>query len=248
MITYDSSLKIFSSSLIGDERFLSGFSTKELGDGIKKETITGFLKDNEINYSQLVILNQIHSTNILIIDKNIQDKLIRLEDTDGVITNKTKTVLTTRTADCLPIIYCDKENGLIAISHQGWRGSLKKMAKKMINEMIKKGANKEKIIVAIGPGINQCCYDINDDRYHQFLEEFDGYSDKVLQMRHGKRYLNLTLLNYLQLMEAGIDKNNIDYFPFCTRCDQQRFFSFRRDKKKEFGELFSFVIRYTDRL
>jgi len=118
------------------------------------------------------------------------------------------------------------------------------MAVKMVEEMVANGGSRQSIVAAIGPGINQCCYDIDDDRYYQFLEELDGYSDKVFLVHHGNKYLNLSMLNYLQLIKAGISKKNIDYFPFCTKCDKKRFFSYRRDKKAEFGEMFSFIMRY----
>ncbi len=243
MITYNSDSKIFTSSLINDSSFISGFSTRELMDGNKVGNIINFLKENEILHKSLICLGQIHSTNIEFVS-NDNNQVLKIDDTDGVITDRPEIVLSVKTADCLPIIYVDKKNRLIGISHQGWRGSLKQMAVKMVNQMVEHGGNKKEIKIVIGPGINQCCYNIDDDRYFQFLNELDGYSEKVFSVRHGKKYLNLTFLNYLQLINTGIKKENIDFFPFCTFCDKRRFFSFRRAKNKDFEEMFSFVIRY----
>ena len=72
--------------------------------------------------------------------------------------------------------------------------------------------------------------------------EFDGYADKIFHRHQGKLHLNLALLNYLQTKELGVPEKNIDHFPFCTRCDKKRFFSFRRDKKQDYGEMFSFIV------
>ena len=243
MITYDSDLKIFYSTKINDGKFFAGFGTKDLGDGRNLRNIFEFLYQNEIDYKKLVVLDQIHSVNVEFFNSFKNNKLEKIEETDGVITNKKGIVLSVRTADCLPITFVDKSSGLIGISHQGWRGSLKKMVIRMINKIIEKGGKKENILAAIGPGIGACCYNINEDRYYQFLEEFNGYSDKIFQIRRGERYLNLMWFNYLLLIEAGIKKENIDFFPFCTSCDKKRFFSFRRDKKKDYGEMFSFVLR-----
>lgn len=244
MILYNTDLKIFTSSLVSsDPHIVSGYSTKSLGDGNKIGSIMAFFKENDISYKNIVSLGQIHSTNIEFI-KSAADTLIKIEDTDGVITNLKDVALTVKTADCLPIIYSDEKNGLIAISHQGWRGSLKKMVVKMVDRLIKNGANLNDIKIAIGPGINQCCYDVDDDKYYQFLEELDFYSEKIFSVFHGKKHLNLLLLNYLLLLDRGIKKENIDFFPFCTFCDKDRFFSFRREKKKDFEEMFSFIIRY----
>ena len=243
MITYNPDLKIFYSSKINDRDFFSGFGTKELGDARKPDNILQFFQKISFNIERLVVMEQIHSTNIDVYEVERANKIEKIDDCDGVISKKNNCLLTARTADCLPIIFVDKKQGIIAISHQGWRGSLKNFVKKMVEEMVKQGADKNELIVAIGPGIGPCCYDIDDDRYYQFLEEFDGYSTQIFQMRGGKRYVDLSRLNFLLLADAGIKKENIDYFPFCTFCDQKRFFSFRRDRQHNFGEMFHFIIK-----
>ena len=244
MIKYDDNLKIFSSSLINDNSFFSGFGTKLVGDGRKLENILNFFSSNNLTYKKLVIPEQIHSVNIEVFELKIKENLEKISETDGVITKEPGVVLTVVTADCSPIIFSDKKNSIIGISHQGWRGSVKRMVQKMVKKMIEVGGNSESIKVAIGPSIGECCYNINEERYYEFREEFDGYSDKIFHLRGGKRHLNLALLNYLLLLEKGIKKENIDYFPFCTKCDKNRFFSFRRDKKgKQYGEMFSLIMK-----
>jgi YfiH family protein len=147
------------------------------------------------------------------------------------------------TADCCPIIFAEKKEGIIGISHHGWRGSVKKFAVKIIDRMIDEGARKENINIAIGPAIGECCYDVDNDRYYEFREEFDGFTNKIFHHRGGRWHLNLAMLNYLLLLEVGIKKENIDFFPFCTKCDKDRFFSFRRDRKTIHSEMFSFITR-----
>jgi YfiH family protein len=244
MIKYDNNLKIFSSSLINDDfYFISGFSTKALGDGRKINVIFDFFQKNKFSFKKIVVLEQIHSTNINFFNSKTNSILEKISDTDGVITKDKETVLIVRNADCLPLVFVEKENGLIGISHQGWRGSIKRMAKKMVDKMLELGGKKEKIIVGFGPAIGQCCYHIDEERYYQFKQEFDGYSDKIFSYRQGKIFLNLSLLNYLLLLDEGVSEKNIDFFPFCTKCDKNRFFSFRRDNKKNYGEMFNFIFK-----
>lgn len=243
MITYDSDLKIFSSSLINDENYFSGFATRQLGDGKKQiENIFKFFDANNINYSKIIIPEQIHSTNIELFRSTTKEKLEKIEETDGVITKEKGAALIVVTADCCPIMFNDKTSKIIGISHQGWRGSVKRMAQKMVNKMLETGSEIDNIKVAIGPSIGECCYDIDDDRYYEFREEFNGYSEQIFHRRGGQWHLNLAKLNFLLLQEKGIKKENIDFFPFCTKCDKDRFFSFRRDKKLTEGEMFSFII------
>lgn len=244
MIIYDSNHKYFYSSLINDEKYFGGFGTKTLGDGRNIDTAINFSQENISSFKTIAIPEQIHSVNVTEFSANLIDNIEKVTETDGLITKDLNSVLTVITADCVPIMFVEKSQNIIAISHQGWRGSVKRMAQKMVKEIIKLGGNKEKIVASIGPSIGQCCYDIEDDRYYEFFEEFDGYAKKIFQRHQGKLHLNLTLLNYLQLKEAGILERNIDFFPFCTHCDKKRFFSFRRGKNNiDYGEMLSFIVR-----
>jgi len=243
MIVYDSFLKIFYSTSFNGDNYFSGFATKQLGDARKIENIFNFFNKNKISYKKIVVAEQIHSSNIKEIGFSNKGNFEKVEDTDGLLTKEKNIVLIVRTADCLPIIYVEKNQGIIAISHNGWRGTIKKISYKIIEKMVELGANISFIKVAIGPGIGQCCYSIDEDRYYQFKDEFDGYSDKIFRWYKGKWHLNLLLLNYLLLLDYGVKKENIDYFPFCTSCDGKRFFSFRKDNKKDYGEMSSFIER-----
>ncbi len=243
MINFDNQLKIFYSDKINDGAFFSGFGTKYLGDAKKPGTISNFFFQNNYLFDKMIILEQIHSANVFFYKKTNDQKIEVIEETDGVVTDELNTLLTIKTADCLPFIFTDKISGIIGLAHIGWRGSIKRLAQRMIEKMVDSGAKEENIIVAIGPGIGSCCYDVTDDRYYQFLEEFNGYSEKIFRFQGTKRYVDLTRLNYLLLVESGVKKDNIDFFPFCTFCDKARFYSFRRDKKEEFGEMFHFIIK-----
>ena len=241
MIIFNSDLKSYSSSKIDNRIFISGFTTRETGDARKISTLLNFFSDINLVYKQIVILEQIHSVNVSLYEKQSEEKLVKIDETDGVITKEKGVILTVRTADCVPMIFSDKKNSIIGISHQGWRGGLKRMAQKMAQKMIEIGAEKSYLTVAIGPSIGDCCYDVDDDRYYSFLEEFNGFSDKIFHMHGGKRHVNLSLLNFLLLVESGIKAKNIDFFPFCTKCYHQRFFSYRRDNKNDYGEMLSFI-------
>lgn len=242
MIIYDPNLKILSPTLINDSRFFTGFGTKGLGDARHLENVSNFFSMNNIAYKKIVTPEQIHSTNISLFTSQDNEKINKIEETDGLITKDPGVILTVITGDCCPLIFADKKSGIIGIAHLGWRGSVKRMAQKMIDRMVSSRANVDSIKVALGPSIGECCYDVDDSRYYEFVEEFDGYSEKIFHRRHGKLHLNLTLLNYLLLLEKGVKKENIDYFPFCTKCDKNRFFSFRRDKKQDYGEMLSFIM------
>ncbi|OGK10022.1 hypothetical protein A2767_00085 [Candidatus Roizmanbacteria bacterium RIFCSPHIGHO2_01_FULL_35_10] len=244
MIVYNSDLKIFCSTQINDGKFFSGFSTSDLGDARNLNIVTNFFNQQNIPFTKLIYLEQIHSINVEILENiKTENNLEILKDSDGVITNNLKTILIVRNADCVPLIITDKTRGYIGISHQGWRGSLKNMSEKMVNTFLNLGSKVEYLTGAIGPAIGACCYDVDDDHYYEFLEQFEEFSEKIFMRKKGRWHINLALLNYLQLVKSGVSKKNIDFFPFCTKCDSKRFFSRRRAKSKDFPEMFNFIIK-----
>lgn len=245
MIQFDSNLNIFYSSLIADKTFSCGFTTKICGDMRRTENIDAFFSSANLFPKTIVLPEQIHSVNIAVFNppKEQAHPIEILEDTDAVLTDLPHVALIVRTADCVPVIFIDKKKSILGISHQGWRGTLKKMVCLVIKKMKDLGSKPEDIRVSIGPSINDCCYSIDEDRRYEFLSEFNGYSNRVLFARRGQTYLNLPLLNYLLLVEEGVRKEAIDYFPFCTSCDEERFFSYRRDHKKNYGNMLHFIVR-----
>ncbi len=246
MILYNQILKAYYSTLVNSDKFFFGFSTREIGDGRRIETIFNFLNQHKISFEKVIIPEQIHSANVELVEKkNNPEIILRANDTDAVITKKINYLLTVVTADCLPIIFIEEKTGIIAISHQGWRGTIKKIGLKIIDQIISLGGNINKIKIIIGPGIGQCCYSINEERYYQFLEEFDGYSKKIFFWRKNQIFFNLLKLNYLLFINKEIKKENIDFFPFCTFCQKDKFFSYRRYKQKNdhYGEMLSFVMK-----
>lgn len=234
MIIYDPQHHYFSPTQIDKNGAYAGFSTSYYGDGRNGTNLRRLIPPP---YS-IVRLRQTHSTNIHI----LESYQAAIEDTDGVITDLKNVALTAVTADCVPIVFADMKRGLSGISHQGWKGSLNRLAQKMVMQFHALGTESKDLKIAIGPAINECCYHITAERASRFMLEFPHFTDKILKKTAGHYYLNLLQLNYLQLIECGTYTANIDFFPFCTQCDSDRFFSFRRDGDT-FEEIFSFVAR-----
>lgn len=245
MIYLNSLNKTFVSNKLDDISLSSGFTTRGAGDGRNIETVLSNLRINQIIFKKLVVAEQIHSSNVEYFESHDNQIVEVIPETDGVVTSEKGVVIAVRTADCVPILYADINTGLIAVSHNGWRGTLKKISAKIIDTMIGHGAKLENIIVAIGPGIGMCCYDVDEERYYTFMEEFESDLG-AFSMRGGRRHLSLTKMNYEILKMKGIKKKNIDFFPFCTSCDKDKFYSYRRDHKKhleKFGEMVSYIVR-----
>ncbi len=218
MIFYNKKLQVFTSTLFSEVS--AGFGTRFRGDG---------RTDKNIPFKNIVRMKQVHGADIY----EYMGDGAGIEEADGLTTSVKGKCLLALTADCVPILFFSREKRIIGISHQGWRGLLAQLPKKMVERL---GRD---TVAAIGPAINDCCYNIEKDRYEVFKKQFP---QEVFHKVGDKISLNLARLSYLQLQEAGIPEKNIDHFPFCTACDQDRFFSYRKMKNKEdFPRQFNYV-------
>ncbi len=225
----------YASSLFSDLSVTAGFTTKEAGDMRDRSRILAILPSSLHN----AYTHQCHSVDIVTHNSSVDTTEIRA---DGILTKESDTILSILTADCVSMLFATEE-GWIGASHQGWVGSLANMAGKMIQELKDKGCSSQKMRVMIGPSIGLCCYTIPSDRARQFIDTYPTYEKEILSRERDVYRLNLLKLNYLQLRDAGIDGGHIDCFPFCTSCDQNRFYSFRRDGMIR-GEIASYIYRH----
>ena len=162
------------------------------------------------------------------------DRVMRVErpgpqgEGDALITNQPGVGLTIRTADCLPILIADQRNRAIAAIHAGWRGVVAEIAAKTIEAMhIQFASNPEDLVVAIGPGIGGCCFEVGPEVAGQF-----GHS--------GRTNVDLVETVCRQLGRNGITTGQISASPQCTCCESQWFESFRRDRERA-GRMISMI-------
>ncbi|MCX7996745.1 MAG: peptidoglycan editing factor PgeF [Patescibacteria group bacterium] len=222
-------------------RFRFGFTTKAFGDGRDQDVRAKLLA--QTGATTLVAPKQTHGSDVCVVDT---DGNIPENGCDALVTNRSGLLLTVLTADCVPIIYLDRTTGVIGVSHQGWRGSLARMAQKTVEAMVKAGASVAAIEAFIGPAISGEVYDVTKDRYTTFRNEFFPYAHLFAKHRDGKYFLDLPELNVQQLLESGLGVTNITSYRRCTYSEPDQFFSYRRDAKTEFGEMLAYVCMKAD--
>lgn len=189
---------------------------------------------------RLLTLRQVHGAEVLIFEENTKAALTYSLPYDAVITDKKRVALGIWTADCLPILMVDRSQKIIAAVHAGWRGIWRGVIEKTVHAMMKTFASSPADIVAgIGPGIGPCCYEVQQDVVSLFRNSY-GSPDQLIQEREGRSYLDLSRAAQLELSKVGIPPDNIETIPLCTRCREDLFFSFRRDKRP--GRQLSFIM------
>jgi YfiH family protein len=199
--------------------------TEDLPDNIA-ENRKRALSDLNIDMSQVSYLNQIHSNIVC-------QAQVGKQTGDALVTNKKNLAIAVGAADCYPILFYDAKNQVIGAAHCGWKGTLARIARNTIEEMIMLGAEPQYIKVAIGQGIGAENYEVSEEVIEQFKEQ--RFSENCWN----NRQLDLLLANKYVLCSSGIQDKNIWSMNRCTT--EPDFFSYRRDNGKT-GRMWALIM------
>ena len=146
---------------------------------------------------------------------------------DALITDQKNLFLTIMVADCVPILYFDPIRSMVAVAHSGWQGALQKISLRVAEELVKSGSNKEDILIAMGPSIGGCHYDVFRSRASLFDINF-GKNVVTLQSK-GKFYIDLLTAAKKPLLDFGIAEKNMEIANVCTFENTREFYSARAE-------------------
>lgn len=210
-----------------------GVHTKDQQDNVE-QNFSLFCGDVSIDSEHLVLSQQVHGTAIHCATKEDCGKgLYRESDLsgiDGLVTNEQGVALATFYADCTPILFLDPKQKVIASVHSGWRGTVQKIAQRAAMVMMREyGCKSEHILVAMGPSIKQCHFEVDENVYLEFLLHFRGMAEKSTIKKNGKYYIDTDALNVYSLLQMGILPEHISNCQLCTYCHEELFFSHRRE-------------------
>lgn len=198
-----------------------------------------FCEATNFDYESLVASSQEHTTNIRqVYEKDKGIGILKKQDLqaiDGLITNVIGITLATYFADCVPLFFIDTKLRVIGLAHAGWKGTLNLMAEKMITNMVKNyNCNTQNIVVAIGPCISSCCYEVGEDLIKNFEKCFPQSDSKnfLTKNNKGNYFLDLKEVNKVTLKNMGIPNKNIIVSDICTSCNKDILFSHRATNGK----------------
>ena len=164
-------------------------------------------------------LNQVHG-----IEAVQADTAQRSVTADAAYTRQPNTVCTILTADCLPLLICDKNATCVAAIHAGWKG----LAAGVIEATLKNiGIPGENLLVWLGPAIGPNVFEVGDEVRKQFIAH-DPAAKQAFKINENNRWLaDIYLLAKQRLAHYHV--NEIYGGDFCTYSDKEFFFSYRRD-------------------
>ena len=91
------------------------------------------------------------------------------------------------------------------------------------------GSRPQNIVMALGPAIGGCCYEVESPCIAPFRENYPGWEDFVTAKSPSKFMLDLLKANAMDGARAGISKENIHRSGECTSCNNDQWFSYRKE-------------------
>ncbi len=208
------------------------FKPKNLTEQELEDNYKAVCDDLGININTIVKKLQTHTNNVAIVTKENMKEFFN--EIDGLITNEKNIALPIVTADCIPLLFFDPEKKVIANVHSGWRGTAQRIAEIAVKKMIDNyNCNSSDIICCIGPAINRCHFEVQQDVKDIFEKEFNDMLDKGIittnKEKENSFFIDNSLINRLMLLDLGLKDENIIDSNICTVCNYEKLHSYRRE-------------------
>lgn len=186
---------------------------------------------------RLFRLSQVHGADVVRVGQN-DTMPSTLGEGDALITDDSDAALAVRAADCAPILMADRRTGAVAAAHAGWRGTAASVASAVVAAMADAfGTRASDLVVAIGPTIGSCCYEVGSELVDAFAGH--GHARHLIDRwflapppRRGERgrpslRLDIAGANRDQFVLAGVPERDIHVSGLCTAMHLDVLTSFR---------------------
>ena len=161
-------------------------------------------------------LHQVHGTSVVQCSARSASEM----EGDALVSFEPRQVCAVLTADCLPVLFCNRRGDRVGIAHAGWRGLAGGILEATVRALDEAPGE---LMAWMGPAIGPRVYEVGSDVVEAFPGELPtGFT------RHGDRFLmDIYALAKLKLAAVGV--HEVYGGAYCTVSDPDRFFSYRRD-------------------
>jgi len=169
--------------------------------------------------SEPVWLEQVHGTAVA-----NADMASCLPQADASIARQRGSVCVVMTADCLPVLLCDKQGSVVGAAHAGWKGLSAGVIEATVQTM---DVLAQELMAWLGPAISQQAFEVGDEVRAEFVDADPQAAAAFVPGTEGKWFADIYALARLRLTALGITE--IYGGSDCTYGERDRFFSYRRD-------------------
>jgi YfiH family protein len=178
--------------------------------------------------AKLVTVHQVHSPDALYAAAPWPDDA--RPHADALVTDRPGLALGILTADCTPILFADRQAGVIAAAHAGWKGAFGGVIEATLKLMETRGADRGRVAAAIGPVIARKSYEVDESFARRFTEADPANERFFTPGRESHHQFDLEAYVLARLALAGVTR--AEALGLDTYADPERFFSFRRATHK----------------
>lgn len=161
---------------------------------------------------------------------------------DALVTDRSNILLGISTADCVPVLFADTKAGVVGAAHSGWKGALTGINESTIAAMEVLGANRSRIVCAVGPCIAQKSYEVDDGFFCRFAEVDPANERFFSDGKPGHHQFDIEGYVAARLAAAGI--GTVECLGEDTYSQSHRFFSYRRSchlNESDYGAQISLI-------
>jgi YfiH family protein len=174
--------------------------------------------------AKLITLHQVHSPDAIYVNSPFAEN--DRPHADAMVTDRPGLALGILTADCTPVLLADREAGVVAAAHAGWKGALGGVVEAVVAAMERRGARLDRIAAAVGPCIARRSYEVDDAFLRRFAEADPEHERFFSPGRDGHQQFDLEGFVLARLAAAGLTR--IEALGEDTYSQPERFFSYRR--------------------
>lgn len=145
-------------------------------------------------------------------------------EADASFTTHSNVVCTVMTADCLPLLFCNRQGTVVAAAHAGWRGLLDGVIEATVLRM---DVAARELLVWLGPAIGPAAFEVGDEVRDAFIAHDAEAASAFVPSPNGRWLADIYRLARQRLNKMGIAAIHGGHW--CTYSDSERFYSYRRD-------------------
>jgi polyphenol oxidase len=174
----------------------------------------------------LTTLYQVHSADV-VIAKSGGDDSESAPKADALVTTEPGVALGILTADCVPVLFADRRNGVIGAAHSGWKGAESGVLEATVAAMIDQGAQRADIVAAVGPAIAQESYEVGPIFPDPFLAKSPDNSRFFKPSRRAGHFM-FDLTGFVAASLHALELGGVEHVEHDTYAAPDEFYSYRR--------------------
>jgi len=201
------------------------------GPGRWENNVSAYFSALGIAGTRVFGVRQVHGDTVHVLDSPVSSRPgAGPVSADAIVTRLTELPIAVLTADCIPAILYDPCRHVAGVVHAGRLGTALNILSKSVRALKDHyGSRPDDLVVGMGPGICGACYEVDSASVEPFRWNYDGWGQWATAKPGGKFLLDLFAANREDAERAGVPSGQIHATGLCTSCQNDRFFSYRKE-------------------